>query len=77
MILLSVKYYRSSTLSTIPFYCVRLLVLGLGRAIVQAVSRRLLTAKARVCSLGSPHGICGGYVALEQVSSRVLFSYSI
>jgi hypothetical protein len=32
----------------------------LGRAMVQAVSRRLLTAEARVHALVSPYGICGG-----------------
>jgi hypothetical protein len=31
-----------------------------GRAIVQAVSRRLLTAEARVCARICPYGICGG-----------------
>jgi hypothetical protein len=30
-----------------------------GRAVAQAVSRRLLTAEARVHSQGSPYGICG------------------
>jgi hypothetical protein len=36
-----------------------------GRDISQAVSRRLLTAKARVCFQGSPYGICGGQSDIE------------
>jgi hypothetical protein len=40
----------------------------LGRAIAQAVSRRLPTAAARVRSQVTSSGICGGKMALGQVS---------
>jgi hypothetical protein len=36
------------------------LIRATGRVVSQAVSRRLLTAEARVCAQISPGGICGG-----------------
>jgi hypothetical protein len=46
--------------------------LYLGRAMAQAVSRRPLTAEARVRSRASPCGICGGQSGTGQVFPRVL-----
>jgi hypothetical protein len=43
-----------------------------GRAMAQAVSRRPLTAEARVRARVNPCGICGGKVVLGQVFLRVL-----
>jgi hypothetical protein len=54
-------FYCNASLTEFTIRCIkRTGVTRLGRAMAQAVSRRLLTAEARVRSRISPRGICGG-----------------